>query len=136
MIPRSNKLRALVMALAVVFGAGWGLAIAGCGGSTQASRASTISSLDTGIQSATAALGSYEHQHTESIIAAATDLASAKAAIAAFRSRVDKVWVAINAARAAIDVANTINDDTSVKGAQKALNDAIAAVTALTGGAP
>jgi hypothetical protein len=136
MIPRSNKLRALVMALAVVFGASWGLVLAGCGGSTQASRASTISSLDTGIQSATAALASYEHQHTESIISAATDLATARAAISAFRARVDKVWIAVNAARAAIDAANTINDDTSVKGAQKALADAITAVTALTGGTP
>lgn len=114
----------------------FGVIAPACAGSTQASRASTISSLDTGIQSATAALGSYEHQHTEAIIAAATDLATARAAIAVFRARVDKVWIAVNAARAAIDAANTINDDTSVAGAKAALANAITAVTALTGGTP
>lgn len=126
-----------IVAVLFTVGLGAGFALTpGCSGSTQATRAQTISSLDTGLQSATAATATYEHQHTEEIIAAATDLASGKAAIAAFRTKTNKVWVVVSAARAAVDAANTINDDASVAGAKKALNDAIAAVTALTGGTP
>lgn len=121
-------MKAVILALALLVGAA-------CGGSN-ASRASTISSLDTGIQTATAALRTYEHEHTEAIIRAATDKPTAQAVIAAFRARVDKVWIAVDSARAAIDAANTINDDTSIAGAQRALNDAIAAITAITGGTP
>jgi hypothetical protein len=121
--------------LLVILAIGGAVMAPACGGS-QTSRASTISSLDTGIQTATAALRTYEHEHAEAIIEAAADKPAAKAAIAAFRAKVDKVWIVVDSARAAIDAANTINDDTSVKGAQTALNNAIAAITAITGGTP
>jgi hypothetical protein len=133
---RSNAAVAVMVACAWFIPPVLATMAASCAGSTQTSRASTISSLDTGIQTATAALRTYEHEHTEAIIRSATDVATAKASIAAFRARVDKVWIAVDSARAAIDAANTINDDTSVKGAQTALNNAIAAITAITGGTP
>jgi hypothetical protein len=106
-----------------------------CGGS-QTSRASTISSLDTGIQTASAALRSYEHQRADGIVALAPDRATGVAQLAALRAKADKVWLALDAARAAIDAAHTINDDPSVAGARTALNNAIDAVTKLTGGTP
>lgn len=104
----------------------------GCGGTTS-TRAATISSLQAGIQTASAGLRSYEHERTEAIIEAATDRTSGKTAVKAFRVKVDKVWIAVDVARAAIDAANTINDDASISGAQTALANAITAITALTG---
>ncbi len=109
------------------------LAAAGCAGS-QATRTTTIASLDSGIQTATAALRTYEHEHAESLIAAAADKASAQASLAAFRAKVDKAWLAVDTARAAIDAANTLNDDASLAGAKTAIDNALAAITALTGG--
>jgi len=106
----------------------------GCAGSTQASRQTTIGSLDSAIQTAAAALRSYEHEHTAALIQAAPDKPTGAAVIAAFRIKVDKVWLAVDTARAAIDAANTINDDTSLAGARTALDNAITAITALTGG--
>lgn len=106
----------------------------GCGGS-QSSRAATISAADGSLNSAAAALRAYEHEHTMSIIEHAPDRATGKAQVTAFRAKVDKVWAAVDAARAAVDSANTLNDDTSLNGAKAAIDAAIAAVIAITGGA-
>ena len=106
-----------------------------CGGS-QASRSATISSVDSGVRSMVAALRTYEHVHAESAIANAQTLDDGKAALSALRARTAPAWRALDLAFAALDSASTVNDDPSVRGAQKALNDAIAAVEALTGGTP
>lgn len=144
-IPVAKVGSAVVIALLVIGIAGAVVPAAGCGGS-QGSRATTIGSLDSGIQTATAALRAYEHEHAESIIAQATlppagqtvptaqQLAAGKAALAAFRLKVDKVWLAVDVARAAVDAANTLNDDSTLTGAKTALDNAFAAITALTGG--
>jgi hypothetical protein len=106
-----------------------------CGG-TQSSRQSTIASLDSGIQTATAALRSYEHEHAMAIIEHAPDKATAHASLVAFRAKADKVWIVVDAARYAIDAANTVNDDPSIAGARTALANALDAIAALTGGTP
>lgn len=109
------------------------LSASACGGS-QSSRASTIVSLDTGVNAAAAALRTYEHQKADEAIAAATSLESGKAALTSLRARCATAWKAVDAAIAALDSANTLNDDPSIAGAKAALDNAVAAVAALTGG--
>jgi hypothetical protein len=124
--------------IVILLGAGAASSLPACGG-TQSSRSATIVSLESSIQSASAALRTYEHERAEVIIATAHDAATAQAArvsLTAFRAKVDKVWLAVDAARLAIDSANTLNDDPSLKGAQTALTRAITAITELTGGTP
>jgi len=126
-----------------------GLAVAtpACGGS-QASRAATISSVDSGAVGVVAALGTYEHQQAEAVnataraaYAAAPDAAGkvkaisdGHAALAALRARTDPAWRAADLAIAALDSARALNDDPSLRGAQAALDNAIAALAALKGG--
>lgn len=106
-----------------------------CGGS-QASRSATISSVDNGVRAAIAALRSYEHTKSEALIASARNLEEGKASLAALRTKTEPAWHAMELAIAALDSATTVNDDTSLHGAQKALDDALAAYAALTGGNP
>ncbi len=92
----------------------------GCGGS-QASRTATISSVDSGIRAAVASLRTYERTEAEAAIARATTLDAGKTALAALRTKTAPAWRAVDAAFAALDAANTINDDPSIKGASMAL---------------
>lgn len=128
-----------VIALAIGGLALGGMTATGCGGN-QSSRAQTIVSIDKAISTAEGALAAYDHERAKAIIdavpspATADQVAKARAEIAAHRAKVDKVQLALDAARVADDAARTLNDDPSLKGAQDALANAIAAVTALTGG--
>lgn len=136
--PRDKQAGKVRYSLAALLAAlGVAVAILACGGS-QASRTATISSLDSGWVTAAAALRSYEHEHTQGIVdqakAGTITPVAAAAQIAAFRAKVDKVWLAVDAAHAAIDAANTVNDDPSVAGAQAALNNAMTAIATITGG--
>lgn len=132
--PSSSSGPVAVLAL-VLLGLGAPALLPACGGTTS-TRASTISSLQTGIQTASASLRAYEHEHANAIIDAAPDKATGVAQLRAFRGKVDKVWTAVDVARAAIDAANTVNDDTSLLGARDALANALTAIAALTGGTP
>lgn len=107
----------------------------GCGGD-QASRAATITSIDTGLVTARAAVRTYELDHAQAIIETTPDKPARAAPLASLRGKVDKVILAIDTATYALDAAKTVNDDTSIKGAHAALSNALAAVAALTGGTP
>lgn len=107
--------------------------LAACGG-TQSSRSSTIVSLDSGVNAAAAALRTYEHQKADAIVAGATSLDDGKAKLTALRARTAPAWKAVDVAIAALDSANILNDDPSLAGAKAALDQAVAAVAALTGG--
>lgn len=122
-----------VAILALLVGLAGAAALPSCGGS-QNSRAATIGSLDSGVGAAIASLRTYEHVKAEAVVASATSLDEGKAALRALRARTAPAWRAIDTAIAALDAANTINDDPSLRGAQTALANAIAAITALTGG--
>lgn len=125
-----------LLAVVVLGLAGATATLPACGG-TQSSRAETIGSLDSALLSGAAALRTYEHEHAMAIVNAVTSpdqVPAARAALVEFRAKVDKVWSAVDAARAAIDAANTLNDDPSLTGARAALEHAIAAIAALTGG--
>jgi len=106
-----------------------------CGGS-QASRASTITSIDTGIVTARAAVRTYELDHARAIIETTPDKLARSAPLGELRAKVDRVILALDAATYALDAARGVNDDNSIHGAQTALDDALAAVAVLTGGAP
>jgi len=123
-----------ILVLGAALGAG-AVSTAGCGGS-QASRAATISSVDNGLRAAVAALRTYERIHADAIVSEAKSLDDGRAGLAALRTKTGPAWRAVDAAFAAVDVANTVNDDPSIKGAQQALNEAMTAIAALTGGAP
>lgn len=127
--------RTLLLAVFITLAAAGLPALPGCGGS-QASRSATISSVDTGVVALVRALRQYEHIQAEKIIASATSLNDGKVGLAALRAKTTTAWRALDTAFAALDVANTINDDPSIQGARRALDDAVAAVTAITGGAP
>ena len=108
----------------------------GCGGS-QSSRAQTVASLYTGLNAASAALRQYESDHADAIIAkvkASTETVDqARADLVALRSKVHTAEVARDSAYAAVDLANTVNDDPSLAGARTAITNALAAITAITG---
>lgn len=118
---------ALILALAV------GAGTTACGGN-QSSRAATISSIDAGIMTARASVRTYELDHARAIIES-TDKPARAAPLADLRGKVDKVILALDSATVALDAARGVNDDTSIQGAAKALQDALASVAALTGGA-
>jgi hypothetical protein len=118
-----------------------------CGGS-QASRATTISTVDSGVLTAIAALREYEEQQADAAIATARAAivaapdpearakakAAGHAALVALRARTAPAWRAADLAMAALSSATSLNDDPSLKGAQAALDNAIAALAALKGG--
>lgn len=134
----------VVLLLGGITGTG---AIAGCGGS-QATRSATISSVDGGVLTMVAALRTYEHQQAEVVIAtaraavaAAPDVAAkakavadGHAALTALRERTAPAWRSADLAISALDDARALNDDPSLRGAQAALDNAIAALAKLTGG--
>lgn len=126
--------RPLVLACLVTLAA---VSAPSCGGS-QTSRAATINSLYSGLNAAARSLRTYEGVQADAVIArvkASTETVDqARADLIALRAKVHPVEVARDAAYSAIDVALTVNDDPSLAGAQLALNRAIAAITALTGG--
>jgi hypothetical protein len=107
-----------------------------CGG-TQTSRAQTVASMYSGLNAASAALRVYESDHAEAVIAqvkAHTMTQDAGAtALQALRAKVHPAEVARDAAYAALDTANTLNDDPSFAGARIAITSALGAINALTG---
>jgi hypothetical protein len=116
-----------------------------CAAST---RTTALTTVELGVNAASAALVAYDKDHQVDIAntaaeasAKATSLEAGKAALAdgraklaaylAKRAIVDKLLIA---AWSAISIATTINDDPSLTGAQEALKQLVAAVVALTGG--
>jgi hypothetical protein len=122
----------VVLLLGGITGAGM---TAGCGGS-QATRSATIGSVDSGLLAAVAALRKYEHDQAVGIIAGANTYDEGRASLAVLRAKTTTAWRAVDTALAALDVANTVNDDPSIAGARTALNDALTAIAALTGATP
>jgi hypothetical protein len=122
------------MLIILLLGVAIAPAVAGCGGS-QASRSATISSVDSGLLAAVAALRKYEHDQAEVIISGAKTLDEGKASLAVLRARTTTAWRAVDAALATLDVANTVNDDPSITGARRAVNDALTVIVTLTGAA-
>jgi len=107
---------------------------AGSCGSSQPSRANAISTIDTGLITARAAVRTYELDRARAIIETTPDKLARSAPLGELRAKVDRVIMALDAATYALDAARGVNDDTSIKGAQTALENALAAVAALTGG--
>jgi hypothetical protein len=107
-----------------------------CGGS-QASRAQTVASMYTGLNAASEALRVYEADHAEAIIAQVKahtlEPDAGAAALHSLRMKMHPAEAARDAAYAAIDLANTVNDDPSLSGARAAIADALTAITAITG---
>lgn len=110
------------------------IAALGCAGSTQATRQATLSTATVVATTMLKTVESYDQVHGDAIVHDATDRANAAADLQAFRVKVHAVVKVITGMLDAIGVANTVNDDASLAGVQKALNETITDVTALTGG--
>lgn len=104
-----------------------------CGGSQD--HAETITSIDTGILTARAAVRTYELEHARAIIESTPDKPARAAPLAELRARVDKVVLALDAATIALDAARGASGDSGFAVAKNALANALADVAALTGGA-
>lgn len=110
------------------------MAAMGCAGSTQGTRQATLSTATVVASTMLRTVETYDQVHGDAIIHDATDKAKAAADLAAFRTKVHAVVKVITGMLDAIGIANTANDDASLAGVQKALNETITDVTALTGG--
>lgn len=106
----------------------------GCAGSTQATRQTTLSTATVVATTMLKTVESYDKVAGDAIVAGATTAASGQASLVVLRARVRKCLTTIGAAIDAISTAKTVNDDTSLAGVQKALNEIISDVTDLTGG--
>lgn len=106
----------------------------GCAGSTQATRQATLSTATVVANTMLKTVESYDQVHGDAVVHDATDKVKAVADLQAFRVKVHAVVKVITGMLDAIGVANTVNDDASLAGVQKALNETITDVTALTGG--
>lgn len=113
-----------------------GIAVAGsgCAGSTQASRHATLSTAVIVANTAIKSVQTYDQVTGDAIVKSAPDKAKGEADLAKLRARVGAAIKACTAALDAIGVANSLNDDHSLEGVKTALDQAITAVTALTGG--
>jgi hypothetical protein len=131
--PKAPTIGPVAVLALVLLGLGAAAGATGCGGS-MSSRAATLGSLQSGVQTLSGSLRAYERQHANEIIDAAPDKPTGVAQLKAFRDKTDKAWLAVDVARAAIDAANTLNDDPSLAGARQALANAIDAVTLITQG--
>lgn len=123
------------MAVPMVFACAVALvAVFGCAGSTQSSRQATLTTATVVATTMLKSVETYDKTTGDAIVSGATDKAKAAADLQKLRGRVHAVVKVITGALDAIGVANTVNDDASLTGVQKALNEAITDVTALTGG--
>ena len=106
----------------------------GCAGSTQTTRQATLSTATVVTTTMLKTVEAYDKTVGDQIVATSTEPAKAQADLAALRKRVHDCIKVITAAIDAIAVAKTANDDPSLTGVQKALNEIITDVTDLTGG--
>jgi hypothetical protein len=105
----------------------------GCAPTT---RASTINATKAAYEVSASALTSYSTEHQETIVDQATSAEDGKAKLAAFRAKRDQARKALAIASAAIAVAAALNDDPSLVGMQKAMQQVLDAFIQLTQGAP
>lgn len=106
----------------------------GCASSTQGSRQATLTTATVVATTMLKSVETYDKTTGDAIVSGATDKAKATADLQKLRTRVHAVVKGITALLDTIGVANTVNDDASLAGVQKGLNEAITDVTALTGG--
>lgn len=121
--------------LLLVLTIGAGALTPACSGSSQSSRATTIGALTGGARATADSLRTYEHLEAEVAITKAVSLEDGRVALTALRAKLAPAWKAVDGAFNALAIATTLNDDPSLAGAKAALDQAITAVTTLTGGA-
>lgn len=110
--------------------------VSACGAAqtTQTSRQSTLNAMTAVASTAIKSLEAYDQVAGDALVKAAADKPSAMADLQRLRSRVAPVRLMLQGVIDAIATGNALNDDHSLAGIQTALDQAMAAVVALTGG--
>lgn len=123
-------IRPLILACLVALGS---VAAPACASST---RESTIKAALVAVDASKEAYVAYDAHEQGEIVAAATSLEDGKAKLAAYRGKRAGVVKALTVAYQAIATAAQLNDDPSLAALGAAVNEVIATLRSLTGGAP